>query len=336
MKRPTLCLVGGLLLFAMIIPAKSMAAANYYEGQVISFIVGNPPGGGYDRIARLLARYLPKYIAGKPTIVVQNMPGAVSVLAANHVYNLAKPDGLTIATLDRSIIFGQLLKVEGIKFDLSKFSWLGSPTIESTVLVIRNDLPYKTFDDLKNSKKPIFLGGQSPTAISTQFAMILKEYCGVNITHVEYRGMAEVWLAMERKEVDGLADAYFNLKLRIDKGDVRPLLRARISQAGVENLPVNEDYTNDPMGKKIMAMHANMGGFGRPVVAPPGTPANLMTVLRSAFRKTITEDQEFKEDAKKLQMDFEFVPPERCLEAVNSILNQPPEVVKEFNRFVKF
>jgi len=336
MKRQLLCLFAGFFILILCSGPSTSLAAPYYEGKVITFIVGYPPGGGYDRMARVLAKSLPKHIPGKPTIIVQNIPGGSSVIAANQLYNTAKPDGLTIAILNRALVFAQLLKVKGIKFDLTKFQWIGSPSTESTVLVIRSDLPYKTIHDLLKTKKEIFLAGSTPASINTQFAMILKEFLGLNIKHVEYRGTAEIWLGMERKEVDGLGDAYNSVRIHIERGLCRPLLRTRISQPGIENLPVNEDLTTNPTGKKIMAMHAIVGGAGRFCVAPPGTSANVMGILRGAFAKAINEDQELKEEAKKLLMDFEYVPAEKCLEIIHYILGQPDDMVKEFSRFVQF
>src|SRR5918999_5378106 len=134
------------------------AAAQPYAGKTVTIIVGYKAGGGYDATARLLARHLPKHIPGKPAIIVQNMPGANSMIAANHVYNVAKPDGLTIGTFNRNLPIAQLLKVEGVKFDMTKFAWIGSAASESTILAIRDDLPYRTFEDLKKADKEIVIG----------------------------------------------------------------------------------------------------------------------------------------------------------------------------------
>src|ERR671925_201227 len=134
------------------------AYAQYYAGKTVTIVVGYKTGGGYDATARLLARHLPKHIPGKPTIIVQNMPGANSMIAANHVYNVAKPDGLTIGTFNRNLPIAQLTKVQGVKFDMTKFAWIGSAASEATILAIRADLPYKSFAELKNAKEPVIVG----------------------------------------------------------------------------------------------------------------------------------------------------------------------------------
>jgi len=336
MKRQISYFLTGLFFLSLLIFPVKLLAAPYFEGKVITLILGYPPGGGYDRTARILAKHLPKHIPGNPTMVVQYMPGATSMVAANFTYDQVKPDGLTISMLGRNLAFGQLLKVSGIKFDLTKFSWIGSPTAISNVLVIREDLPYKTIFDLMKSEKQIFLGGVSPVEINTQLALILNKFLGINIKVAEYRGGADIWLAIERKEIDGVCDAYDSVQIRIDRGQVRPLLRTRISQPGIENLPINEDLTTDPIGKKVMAMHGIVGGVGRFLVAPPKTPDDVMKILRDALAKVVNEDSEFKEDAKKIRLPLTYVSSEKCLEIMNFLFNQPEEIVKEFSKYVKF
>src|SRR6185295_6967483 len=141
------------LLFAALAAIASLAGAQSspYAGKTVTIIVG------YKAIARLLARHLPKHIPGKPTIVVQNVPGANSMIAANQVFSVAKPDGLTMATFNRNLPIAQLTKVDGAKFDMRKFVWIGSAASEATILAIRSDLPYKTVEDLKKAKEPVVI-----------------------------------------------------------------------------------------------------------------------------------------------------------------------------------
>src|SRR4030042_4348234 len=139
-----------------------LSAAPYYEGKKITLIVGYTPGGGYDILARLYAKHLPKHIPGKPTVLIENMPGADSIIAANQVYNLSKPNGLTICAFNRGLPFAQLLKTEGVRFDLRKFSWIGSVSTEAIVLALRTDLPFKSVDDILKAKDPINLGATGP------------------------------------------------------------------------------------------------------------------------------------------------------------------------------
>src|SRR2546422_6151404 len=140
------------------------AAAQSFAGKTVTIVVGYKPGGGYDATARLLARRLPDHLPGKPTVIVQNMPGGNSIIAANHMYNVAKPDGLTIGTFNRNLPIAQLTRVQGVKYDMRKFVWIGSAASASTILAIRTELGYKTLDELKKSGKQIVIGASGPGA----------------------------------------------------------------------------------------------------------------------------------------------------------------------------
>lgn len=327
-------LAGFFLLTVLYLPAQLLAAP-YFEGKRITIVVGYAAGGGYDRMARVLAKHLPKYIPGKPTIIVENMPGASSIIASNYIYNVAKPDGLTIGSIERGLPIAQLLKAEGIKFDLTKYSWIGSVASEATVLTLRTDLPYKTFDGLLKAKSTIMLGCTGPGDNAAQFSLLLKEFVGVNLKLINYPSNADIWLAIERKEVDGVGGSYTSMKPVIERGLIRPLVRSRLSEPGIEDLPVDEDLTADKMGKTIMAIRTAPCRVGRPYVAPPKTPADIVNTLRDAFGKA-AQDQELKEDSKKLLITIDYLPADECLKVLNYVLNQPEDIVKEMSKYLKF
>ena len=311
------------------------AAPAQFEGKVITIVVGYAPGGGYDRMARLLAKHLPKHLPGKPAITVENRPGAGSVIAANHVFNRAQSDGLTIGTFNRGLPFAQLTKLEGLRIDLKKFAWIGSAAVESSVFAIRGDLPYKTYNDVRNLKEPLNLGGTGPASSSHQFPLILTAYLNLNARIITYPSNADVFLGVERKELDGLGATYSSIIPLVDRGVVRPLIRGRAVEPGIEQLPVNEDLTNDPRGKTIMAMLNAADEIGRPYVAPPATSPEIMAILRDGFAKA-ARDPELKAEAAKVKMSVEYVPAKRVSEVLNFLLDQPPDVVKEFSKYVKF
>jgi tripartite-type tricarboxylate transporter receptor subunit TctC len=321
----------------MIGSVKTAAApASYYEGKLVTIIVGYAAGGMYDRIARVLAKHLPNHIPGKPSVIVQNMPGGSSMIATNHLSNKADPDGLTILATSRGIVFMQMLKVEGIRYDVNKMPWIGSASSDSILLCVRTDLPYKTIDDLLKAKKNIFLGVTGPADITTQVSHISKDYfLGPLVNFVQYRSGTEVFLAIERKEVDGVWIAYNHVKPYIERGLVRPLVRARVSLQGIEHLPVNEDLTNDPTGKAILGLMGRTGVMGTIYLAPPGTPAPVMKILRDAFDRTI-KDPEVRADAQKAQLELTYVSDEECTKLVNYMFSQPPEVIKVLDKYMKF
>ncbi|OGP63088.1 MAG: hypothetical protein A2170_08485 [Deltaproteobacteria bacterium RBG_13_53_10] len=334
-KTPLFCLITSFVLLFCITAGDLALAAPYYEGKVITIIVGNEPGGGYDRLARTIAKHLPKHILGKPTVLVQNMPGASSMIAANHLYHIAKPDGMTIGALNRGLPFAQVLKADGVRFDLLKYAWIGSAAVEATVLALRAELPFKTVEDMRNAKTPIMLGATGPTDTGGQFPLLLKEYLGLNLKLVNYTSGADIQLAVERKEVDGRAAAYSSLKPYIERGLMRPVIRGRVSEAGIDHLPMNEDLTTDKRAKTILSMFSGVELIGRPYVVTPGTPPDVMKILRDAFAG-IAKDPELKEDSKKQRMEVRYVPPEECLKVLNYLLNQPDDVVKEFGKYIKF
>jgi tripartite-type tricarboxylate transporter receptor subunit TctC len=316
--------------------AAAPASAQYYAGKTVTIIVGYKTGGGYDATARVLARHLPKHIPGKPTVIVQNMPGANSIIAANHVYAVAKPDGLTIGTFNRNLPIAQLTKVEGVKFDMAKFAWVGSAASECTVLAIRTDLPYKTFEDLRKSKQQIVIGATGPGANTYDFPLLLKEFLGVNIKLVSgYQSSADIMLAVERKEVDGRAGSFTSIRPFIDRNLVRPVLRARATEPGVENLPVDEDLAPTPRAKAIMALRSAPEVVGRPYVMHPNTPPEQLKTMREAFAAAI-KDPELVAESKKAKMDLEFVNGDVAVKVMNEVLSQPKDIVDEFSKYIKF
>ena len=334
MKRYIISILVCLVLIALFFNPQPVVASPYYQGKTITIIVGYGPGGGYDRIARILAKHLSKYIPGNPSVLVQNMPGADSMIAANYLYNIAKPDGLTIGAFARGLVFAQLLKGQGVKFDLTKFAWIGSAAVESTVLVLHTDLPYKTIEDVAKAKSAIVLGSTGPADSGWQFALFLK-LLGYNFKDVVYPSGNDIKLAIERKEVDGRGMTYSSAKIYIATGLVIPIVRGRAVEPGIENLPMDEDLAKGAREKTLMAMRSAPDSVGRPYVAPPGTPAALMNVLREAFAK-VAKDPGALEDARKNMLGLEYVPAQEVQKVLQHFLNQPPDIVKEFGKYVKF
>jgi tripartite-type tricarboxylate transporter receptor subunit TctC len=318
------------------IPLIAGAQPSPYAGKTVTIIVGYKAGGGYDATARLLARHLPKHIPGKPTIIVQNMPGANSMIAANHVYNVGKPDGLTIGTFNRNLPVAQLTKVEGVKFDMTKFAWIGSAASECTILALRSDLPYNSIEELKNAKQPLVIGATGPGANTYDFPLLLKEFLKLNLKIVTgYQSSADIMLAIERKEVDGRAGSFTSIRPFIDRKLVRPVLRARAEEPGVENLPIDEDLAPNPRAKAIMALRSAPEIVGRPYVMHPNTPAEHLKIMRDAFAKAI-DDKELVAEATKAKMDLNYVGADVAVKVMKEMLAQPKDVVDEFSKYVKF
>ena len=326
------------LLLAVALAALPSAAAAQpsFTGKTVTIIVGYKAGGGYDATARMLARHLPKHIPGKPTVIVQNMPGANSIISANHIYNVAKPDGLTIGTFNRNLPIAQLTKVEGVKFDITKFQWVGSAANESTVLAIRTDLPYKTFDELRKAKQTVVIGSTGPGANTHDFPLLLKELLGLNFKIVSgYSSSADIMLAVERKEVDGRAGSYTSLRPFIDRGLVRPIVRARSTEPGIDKLPADEDAAPNARAKAIMALRSAPEQVARPYVLPPATPADIVKVMRDAFAKAV-QDPELEAEGKKAKLDLEYLPGDQAQKILVEVMTQPQDLIDEFSKYIKF
>jgi len=324
------------LFFAFLLVPFLSYGAGYYEGKTLTIVVGYKPGGGYDTYARLLAKHLPKYLPGNPTIVVQNMPGANSIIGANHLYSVAKPDGLTIGTFNNGLVIAQLTRVEGVSFDLTKLSWIGSVANDAAVLTLRSDLPIKTVDDLRKAKEPVIIGATGPGSSTFDFPALLKEFAGINVKIISgYSSSADVMLAIERKEVDGRAGSYASILPFIERGLVRPLVRTRVSVPEIEKLPVDEDLATSARGKAILAIRSTPEAIYRPYAAPPATPADVMKILREAFAR-VTSDKDLLADAKKGKVPIAYVSAEDSLKLIREVLNQPPEMAQEIAKYIKF
>jgi len=309
--------------------------ASYYQGKTITIVVGYKPGGGYDRYARLIAKHLPKYIPGNPGVIVQNMPGASSVIAANHLFSVAKPDGLTIGTFNNATVVAQLIKVEGVRFDLTKFAWLGSAASDAVILSVRADLPYKSADDLRKVKQFV-IGTTGPGSSTHDFPALLDEFAGFDFKLVSgYSSSADVMLALERKEVDGRAGSYDSIKPFIDRGLVRAIIRNRTSAPGIEKLAVDENLATSQKGKLVMAVNAVPTQIYRPFVVPPGTAKDALKILTSAFANVL-KDKELLAEAEKGKMTIDYTAPEDALKVVAEVLGQPADVVQELAKYIKF
>jgi tripartite-type tricarboxylate transporter receptor subunit TctC len=333
--RHTLAL-GAALLGLAVVPLTGAAQSPHFEGKTVTIVVGFKAGGGYDRTARILARHLPKYLPGRPNVIVQNMPGANSITAANHVYAVAKPDGLTIGTFNRNLVLAQLTNVPGVKFDMTKFAWIGSAASETTILAIRSDLPYQSFDELRKSGKPVVIGATGPGANTYDFPLLLREFLGMNFKIVSgYSSSADIMLAIERKEVDARAGSFTSLRPFIDRDLVRPVVRARASEPGIEQLPVDENLAPTPRARAIMALRSAPEVVGRPYVMTPGTPDAILKLVREAFAAAL-KDPELAAEAKKAKMELEYTSGEETLKILTEVLSQPKDIVEEFSKYIKF
>ncbi len=304
-------------------------AASFYAGKTIRLIVGTSAGGGYDTYARAIARHITKHIPGNPSIIVQNMPGAGSIIAANYLYNVAKPNGLTMAMLISGIIMEQVMGIEEMKLDVSKFKWIGAPTVGVPACAIMGFTGLKTLDDVLKSKKPVIFGAAGSS--TREQPRILRDFLGANVKVVlGYKGTSSIRAAMQRKEVDAACWQWVSMKITargmLDaKGDDKMipfLLQGESQDPEVRNLPKYTDFIKDR--ENLDAFKAWMGQylFFRPFAYPPKTPPERVNILRTAFKKTL-KDPEFMALARKTKLDIEYVSGQKIERYIKETLATP-------------
>jgi len=308
--------------------------ANFFEGKTVTVLIG-AKSGSLEIAAQIVSHHLGKYLPGKPAVILQHMPGAAHLLATNNVFNVAKPDGLTILAANPNVAIAQLSKVEQVRFDVRKFQWLGSSGADGVMLSIRSDLPYKSFDELKKADKELVAGTTGPGSNAHDFPLLLKEFAGLKLKLVSgYPSNSDVLLAIERKEVDSWSALATTIKLGAERGAVRPLVRGRVALAGFENLPIDEDLATSALGKSLMGIKSIPGAIGRAFAVAPGTPADRVAILRDAFAKAI-KDPELIAEAQKAKIEMQFISAEQVLKDFNAMMNQTPETLKEMGKYIK-
>jgi tripartite-type tricarboxylate transporter receptor subunit TctC len=317
----------------------------FYKGKTIRIMVGSTAGGFYDRWARLFARYMGKYIPGQPEIIAQNMPGAGSVIATNHVYNVAKPDGLTAVMPLNSIYVDQLVGRSEVQFDLRKFHWIGSPAIESTIMYIRADSPFKSIADIIKAKEPPKCGGTGTASADYILSRVLEQTIGAKFTSIlGYAGGTEIDIAVEKGEVVCRAhstSAHFGREpfdTWHKKGFDRHLIQtSRKRDSRAPDVPtVNEIFDQHKVpadSRRVAQVVLAAGDFGRPMMATPGTPADRIKILREAYVKTLN-DPEALAEAKKSRMDVDLTSGEELESLVKEIFDSSPEVLERVKKIL--
>jgi tripartite-type tricarboxylate transporter receptor subunit TctC len=287
-------------------------AQEFYRDKTITFIVGYSPGGIYDQYTRLIARHITKYIPGQPNTIVENMTGAGGIIAANHLYNRAKPDGLTVAAWASPLILQQIMGNDATKFDARKVGWVGIPGPYDTACHFNRESGIKTVDDWFASKRPVKISSIGPGTGLSDVPKLLKAALGLPLEVVEgYKGGAEARVAVESGEVDGLCASWQATKVswrsQMDSGKIQVVLQATLKpHADLKDVPLANDYAKTDEARILLKVADNVHVYQFPYSVAPGTPPERLQILQQAFIKTL-RDPELVAEAKKAQLEVNAI-----------------------------
>lgn len=317
------------------------AAEDFYRGKVIRIIVGFSAGGGFDTFARTVARYMGKYIPGNPSIIVDNMPGAGSLIAANHIYRVAKPDGLTIGAFNGNQILGQLVGAR-TEFDARKMEWIGAPGYNHDLCVLHQRTGIANAEQWLASKTPLKLAGSAPGSTTDDVAKVLKEAIGLPMRLVTgYKGTADMRVAVESGEMDGLCGfSWVSVKSTwrraVESGQAIIILQSA-PKAHVElpKVPLTISFAKNAEAKQLIEAGVHQPGaitYGYSLT--PGTPKERVQILRRALMQAV-KDPDLLNDANKANLEIAPASGEEIAGAIDKMFTTPPAVVAKLKETLK-
>jgi tripartite-type tricarboxylate transporter receptor subunit TctC len=311
------------------------AQESYYRGKTVTFLVGAPPGGGFDTMTRIVARHLGRHIPGNPIVVVQNMTGAGTVIAANHLYNRSKPDGLTIGVWVGSLTLQKMLGGTGLEFDPLKFEWIGVPVQQTMLCAFTKASGINSMEKWQAAKTPLKMGGQVPGTRPDDISTILKAALNLPIQLVQgYKGTADITMAAEAGELAGQCTSWQGLKSswrrQYEAGDVHVVLQAnRKSIPELTQVPLAINYAKTEEARQLIEVGIHdLNAITLAYSAPPGTPKDKVQTLRNAMQATL-KDPAFLADAKTAQQDVDPISGEDLAATIAGFKNISPPVLKK-------
>jgi len=319
-------------------PARAQSAAEPFVGKTVTMLIGFGTGGGYDLWGRTVARHIGKHLPGKPTVVAQNMPGAGSYVAASHIYAAAPKDGTVLGIIARDAALGPLSNAPGARFDATKMSWLGSPTREHNVCIANSTAKAKTANDLRTNE--LILGDTGPGTGTRSYPKVLNDLLGYKFKIVAgFRSSVEVFLAMERGEVEGICESLDSVNQRKPDWIPNKVINVLL-QAGAESRPELKGVPNvltlarnDEEKQVLEYLYAGQD-IGRPFVAPPDLPPERLKMLRDAFAATM-KDPEFVSDVQRSKLDLEPLDGEHLASLIAKIYATPRPIIERVGNLIK-
>ena len=311
------------------------AASSFYEGKTVTILAGTAPGGGYDLYARLIMRHMGKHLPGKPQLVVENMDGAGGLIAANHLYNRVKPDGLTFMIFNHIIIIRQLAGDPNVLLDVRKMNWIGTASDSPNICVVRNNARYRRFEEMINAREPVILGA-TPASSREYYPKLVKDVVGANFKIITgYKSGGSIYVAVENGETDGACGIGWD-SLKVErpqwvKGETASIflqLNPVEKISDLPNVPWIMDYVKSPGDRQLIEAGMGTQAIVRSFVAPPGVPRDRLEILRKAFMEAI-KDPELLAEAAKTKSDIHPHPGSKIEDMINRWFALPPESVKK-------
>lgn len=333
------------LALLIIVAPRARAQEPFYKGKTITIIVGTKAGDVYDLYPRLVAEYWPKFIPGSPNIIIQNVAGAASLIAANQVYNNTKKDGLTLGAIYPALYFDQLMKKPEVKYDVARQPWIGSTVTSNHLMYMRADTPYKTTDDVRSAKSAPKCGASGVASTGYYMPKLMEEVLGTKFDIVSgYQAGQDIDLAVERGEIQCRAFTITAFHAR------EPFISWRkrnfvnvIIQTGVKRDPRLKDtptiyelmdrYKTNDAGRQLAKVILASGDFGRPIVAAPGTPADRLKILRDSFKQVLT-DPAFLAEAEKRKLEIDPTWYDEMESLTKDVMATPPDVVARMKKLL--
>jgi len=335
MKRSAYALASLLMLSAVATPAHAQSVADFYRGKQIRVIVGTAPGD-YDAWVRLVSRHMRQYVPGNPSFVVENMPGAGSLIAANHLYNKAAQDGTVLGSVSRNIPNFAFTKKPNVFFDPLKFNWIGSPEMTNRGCFARTDSGVIVPEDL--FERELLVGTDGAGTSLSEMPTLLKNLLGMKFKTIDgYQGSNGVVLAIARNEVGGICQTVTafaqSAQNMLDDGTVRLLFTTERDRVPPLKVPTIFEFAKTDEQRKILEFHASSLETGRPWLAPPGVPADRVNALRRAFDATM-KDQAFLDEAKQRKFEVDARTGEQIEAVLRSIASLPEELTTKAGEMV--
>ena len=313
----------------------AVAQEGFFQGKTIRIIVGFSAGGGFDAYSRTIGRHIGKYIPGSPTVLVENMAGAGSMIAVNYTYNQAKPDGLTIGNWIGGLVLQQYLGAKGVSFDAQKFEWVGSPVRINNICAFTKKSGITSLDKWLQSKALVKIGAEAAGSTTADIPRLLMKYTKLPIQLIEgYKGVADVRLATESGEVAGFCSSWEGTKTSwrsvLDAGEGSVVLQATPKpHPEHQKVPLAVDQIASKEGRELfnLVVHNAGGTINRLYSLPPGTPKDRVRILQKAFQDTL-KDGEFLAEAKKVRLDIDPLSGEDIEKAVAGFKNISPSTLE--------